>query len=53
VVAIAAIISVPGKFPLWMKVEQGVCGLLLIGVVVVVNGGHLRSVVRDQVAQTR
>lgn len=43
VVAIAAIISIPGDFPLWMKIEQGVCGLLLIGVVVIVNGKHLRS----------
>lgn len=31
VVAIIAIIVVPGAFPLWMKVEQGVCGLLLLG----------------------
>lgn len=43
VVAIAAIISIPGDFPLWMKVEQGVCGLLLIGVVAIVNGKHRRS----------
>lgn len=43
VVAIAVIIALPGTFPLWMKIEQGVCGLLLIGVVVLVNGRHLRS----------
>jgi hypothetical protein len=43
VAAIAAIIAVPGTFPLWMKIEQGVCGLLLVGVVVLVNGKHLRS----------
>lgn len=43
VVAIAGIIAVPGTFPLWMKIEQGVCGLLLIGVIVMVNGRHLRS----------
>ena len=42
-VAIAVIIALPGLFPLWMKIEQGVCGLLLLGVVVVVNGKHLRS----------
>jgi hypothetical protein len=40
-VAIAAIIALPGTFPLWMKIEQGVCGLLLLGVVVIVNGKHL------------
>ena len=43
VVAIAVIIALPGTFPLWMKIEQGVCGLVLIAVVVIVNGGHLRS----------
>ena len=30
-VAIVAIIALPGTFPLWMKIEQGVCGLLLLG----------------------
>ncbi|GAA3066112.1 hypothetical protein GCM10020000_57660 [Streptomyces olivoverticillatus] len=43
VIAIAAIIALPGMFPLWMKTEQAVCGLLLLGVVMVVNGRHLRS----------
>jgi hypothetical protein len=42
-VAIAVIIALPGTFPLWMKIEQGVCGLLLLGVVLLVNGKHLRS----------
>jgi hypothetical protein len=43
VVAIAVIISLPGTFPLWLKVEQGVCGVLLIGVTVILNGRHLRT----------
>jgi hypothetical protein len=43
VVAIAVIIALPGTFPLWMKIEQGVCGLLLLATAVVVNGRHLRS----------
>jgi hypothetical protein len=33
VVAIAVIVSLPGTFPLWLKLEQLVCGLLLLGVV--------------------
>jgi hypothetical protein len=43
VVAIAVIVSLPGTFPIWMKLEQGLCGLLLIGVVVLVNGKDVRS----------
>lgn len=42
-VAIAVIIAIPGDFPIWLKVEQGACGLLLLGVVLVVNGKHLRT----------
>jgi len=43
VAAIAVIIALPGSFPLWMKAEQGVAGLLMIGVAVLVNGSQLRS----------
>lgn len=43
VVAIAVILAIPGDFPLWFKIDQGICGLLLLGVVMIVNGTHLRS----------
>ncbi|TDO67321.1 hypothetical protein EV651_103231 [Kribbella sp. VKM Ac-2571] len=43
-VAIVVIIALPGTFPLWMKGEQAVCGLLLLGVALQVNNKHLRSV---------
>lgn len=53
VAVIAAGIALPGTFPLWMKVDQGVCGLLLIGVAVVTNGRYLRSVfARDDRQET-
>jgi len=42
-IAIVVIIALPGTFPLWMKIEQGVCGLLLLGVVIIINGKQLRS----------
>jgi hypothetical protein len=42
-VAIITIIALPGTFPLWMKLEQGVCGLLLLVVVILVNGRRLRT----------
>lgn len=42
VVAVVVIIALPGTFPLWMRIEQGVCGLLLLGVVGLVNGRTLR-----------
>lgn len=47
VAAIAVIIALPGTFPVWMKIEQGVCGLVLIRVAVVVNGKHLRTLFAD------
>ncbi|MEU8682362.1 hypothetical protein [Streptomyces sp. NPDC048611] len=33
----------PGTFPLWLKIEQGVCGALLTGVTAIGNGRQLRS----------
>ncbi|GAB3386027.1 hypothetical protein [Amycolatopsis echigonensis] len=42
-VAIIVIVSIPGFLPLWVRLEQGVCGLLLLAVVVLVNGRHVRS----------
>lgn len=42
-VAIGVIIWLPGLFPLWLRLEQGVCGLALLGVVILVNGRQLRS----------
>ena len=42
-IAIAVIIALPGTFPLWMKLEQAVCGLLLISVVALVNDHRLRA----------
>ncbi|MFB9834581.1 hypothetical protein [Actinoallomurus acaciae] len=43
VVAIVVIIALPGTFPMWLRLEQGVCGLLLLGVVALVHGRRLRS----------
>lgn len=42
-VAIAVIVVLPGLFPLWLRVEQSVCGVLLLGITVLVNGRRLRS----------
>ncbi|MDO0930221.1 hypothetical protein QQY66_00240 [Streptomyces sp. DG2A-72] len=43
IVAIAVIISVHGTFPTWLKVEQAVCGLLLLRIAVLANGKRVRS----------
>ncbi|MFI6349278.1 hypothetical protein [Streptomyces sp. NPDC050560] len=43
VAAIVVIIALPGTFPLWMKIDQGFCGALLLMVAVLVNGRRLRS----------
>jgi hypothetical protein len=42
-VAIVVIIALPGDFPMWLKIEQGVCGLFLGGVVLIANGERVRS----------
>lgn len=42
-VAIVVIIALPGVFPAWLKVEQGVCALFLLGVVVLTNRRQLRA----------
>ncbi|MEU8606392.1 hypothetical protein AB0C29_00055 [Actinoplanes sp. NPDC048791] len=50
VVVLAAIIAVvawPGAFPVWLRVEQAVCGLLMLGVVVHVNRRAARSRTAD------
>ncbi len=46
VIAIVIITALPGLFPLWMRIEQGGCGLLLLGVVVIINNKHLRQAFR-------
>ncbi|MFI5660392.1 hypothetical protein [Streptomyces sp. NPDC051684] len=42
-VAIVVIVVLPGVFPVWLRVEQSVCGLLLLAVVVALNGRAIRS----------
>jgi hypothetical protein len=43
VVAVVVIVSLPGFIPPWMKVEQGACGLLLLGVVLIAGGRRVRA----------
>jgi len=42
-VAIVVIIALPGDFPLWLKIEQGICGLFLACVVLIANSPRVRS----------
>ncbi|MCR6482484.1 hypothetical protein M8542_06625 [Amycolatopsis sp. OK19-0408] len=42
-VAIAVIVVLPGLFPLWLRIEQAGCGLLLLGVTLLVNSRRLRA----------
>jgi hypothetical protein len=43
VVAIVVIESVPGVFPVWFKIENGVCGALLVIVVLLTFARTVRS----------
>lgn len=36
-VAVIAIVSIPGFLPDWVRIEQGVCGALLLPVAIIVN----------------
>ncbi|MEU5090089.1 hypothetical protein [Streptomyces sp. NPDC021356] len=47
-VAVAVIVALPGLFPVWLRIEQSVCGLLLLGVVLVVNGREMRALFRSR-----
>jgi hypothetical protein len=42
-VVIAVLIVLPGAFPLWMKVEQALCGLCILAVAILVNRPALRA----------
>jgi hypothetical protein len=42
-VAIVVIVALPGAFPVWLRLEQAVCGLLLLGVVIEVNSSSVRA----------
>jgi hypothetical protein len=42
-VAIVALIALPDPFPVWMKVQQGLCALAVAGAAVLVNRRALRE----------
>ena len=42
-VAIVVIVALPGTFPVWLKIEQSVCGVLMLGVALLANGRTARS----------
>ncbi|GAA2064595.1 hypothetical protein GCM10009801_09340 [Streptomyces albiaxialis] len=48
VVAIAVIVALPGAFPVWMRVEQAVCGLFLLPVLVLTGRGRLAELFADR-----
>ncbi|MBO3752384.1 hypothetical protein J5X84_40540 [Streptosporangiaceae bacterium NEAU-GS5] len=51
VAAVVVLVSLPGFLPLWMRIEQGGCGLLLIGVVAIANAGRLRRLFASRPAE--
>jgi hypothetical protein len=42
-VAIAVIVALPGTFPIWFRIEQTACGILMLAVVILVNTKRLRA----------
>lgn len=47
-VAIAVILAIPGDFPLWFKIDQGICGVLLLGVIIILLNKQVHSVFAKQ-----
>lgn len=43
VVAIAVIVSIPGFLPDWVRIEQAVCGILVLPVAILVNLPRTRA----------
>jgi hypothetical protein len=43
IVVIGVIVALPGVFPMWLRIEQAVCGVLLLGVAGIVNGKRVRA----------
>jgi hypothetical protein len=42
-VAIVVIVVLPGTFPVWLKAEQAVCGVIMLGVAVLANSRGARA----------
>jgi hypothetical protein len=47
-VAIVVIVALPGTFPVWLKIEQSACGVLMLGVALLANGRTARSRFADR-----
>jgi hypothetical protein len=41
--SVIILLVIPGLLPTWMKLEQAICGLLLLGIIVAANSRHSRS----------
>jgi len=48
--AIVVIVALPGAFPLWFRLEQALCGLLLLPAVVTLNRRRRAFLPQDQLA---
>jgi hypothetical protein len=42
-VTVLPVLIVPGRFPMWLRFEQGCSGLIMLGVVLIVNGRSRRA----------
>jgi hypothetical protein len=43
VTAVVVVVSIPGFLPNWVRVEQGVCGALVLGAAILVNLPRVRA----------
>jgi hypothetical protein len=42
-VGVVILIVAPGEYPLWLKIEQAVCGLVVLSIGLILSASHMRS----------
>ena len=47
-VAIVVIVALPGFLPVWLRIEQAVCGLIMLAVVILANHREVRTSIRAE-----
>lgn len=50
---VVLLIAAPGEFPLWIKIEQGVCGAVILAVAILLSRSRVRAAFPAAVSRRR